>query len=59
MTLVIISCFMLPFTSTVFAPGESYVAAEFHESNPVVLSLMISLFVFGFGWGPMVFHTPP
>ncbi|KAK9494764.1 major facilitator superfamily domain-containing protein [Lipomyces doorenjongii] len=58
MTLVIISCFMLPFTSTVFAPGESYVAADFHESNLVVLSLMISLFVFGFGWGPMLLHAP-
>ncbi|KAK9374039.1 major facilitator superfamily domain-containing protein [Lipomyces chichibuensis] len=58
MGIVAFSCFILPLASTLFAPGVSYVAAEFHETNSTILSLMVSIFVSGFAWGPLFFHAP-
>ena len=46
---------MQPLASTLFAPGEAYVAEEFGEYNSTVLSLMISVYVLGFGWGPLIY----
>ncbi|KAK9456860.1 major facilitator superfamily domain-containing protein [Dipodascopsis uninucleata] len=58
MSLIAISSFMLPLGSTLFAPGVRYVATEFHETNTTILSLMVSIFISGFGWGPMFVHAP-
>ncbi|KAK9242784.1 major facilitator superfamily domain-containing protein [Lipomyces tetrasporus] len=58
MSFVAFSTFMLPLASTLFAPGVGYVAAEFHETNTTILSFMVSIFVLGFGWGPMLLHAP-
>ncbi|KAK9469289.1 major facilitator superfamily domain-containing protein [Lipomyces arxii] len=58
MGFVAFSCFLLPLASTLFAPGVEYVAEEFHETNKTILSLMVSIFILGFGWGPMLFHAP-
>ncbi|KAK9447547.1 major facilitator superfamily domain-containing protein [Limtongia smithiae] len=58
MVFIIASCFLPPLTSTLFAPGESYLAAEFHETRKIILTLMISIFVLGFGYGPMMLHAP-
>ncbi|KAK9364298.1 major facilitator superfamily domain-containing protein [Lipomyces starkeyi] len=58
MSLVAFSTFMLPLASTLFAPGVGYVAAEFHETNSTMLTLMVSIFILGFGWGPMFLHAP-
>ncbi|KAJ8101395.1 hypothetical protein POJ06DRAFT_96001 [Lipomyces tetrasporus] len=35
-----------------------YVAAEFHETNTTIFSFMVSIFVLGFGWGPMLLRAP-
>ncbi|KAK9237172.1 major facilitator superfamily domain-containing protein [Lipomyces kononenkoae] len=58
MSFVAFSTFMLPLASTLFAPGVADVAAEFHETNTTILTFMVSIFVLGFGWGPMFFHAP-
>ncbi|KAK9472615.1 major facilitator superfamily domain-containing protein [Dipodascopsis tothii] len=58
MGLVAVSCFMLPLASTLFAPGVEYVILEFHQTNATVETFMISIFVLGFGWGPLLCHAP-
>ncbi|KAK9465017.1 major facilitator superfamily domain-containing protein [Lipomyces arxii] len=49
--------FMIPSVSTLFAPGEPLMAKEFHLTNHIVQQLTISVYVLGFGWGPLV-HAP-
>ncbi|KAK7204996.1 synaptic vesicle transporter [Myxozyma melibiosi] len=58
MILIIVSCFMLPMTSTMFAPGVGDVIAEFGETSSLRQTLLISIYVLGFGWGPMMLHAP-
>ncbi|KAI1113309.1 major facilitator superfamily domain-containing protein [Nemania sp. NC0429] len=51
---VAITCFVVAFASSVITPDIEGVAEEFHTSNEVAL-LSITLFVVGFGIGPLVF----
>jgi len=51
---VAITCFVVAFNSAVVTADISSVAREFHVSDEVAL-LTITLFVVGFGVGPMVF----
>ena len=51
---VALTCFVVAFSSAVVTADISGVANEFGVSNEVAL-LTISLFVVGFGVGPMVF----
>ncbi|PGH04993.1 hypothetical protein AJ80_08420 [Polytolypa hystricis UAMH7299] len=52
--LVAFTCFVVAFSSSVITPGLSGVEEEFGVSNQVAL-ITISVFVVGFGVGPMVF----
>ncbi|KFY46024.1 hypothetical protein V494_00647 [Pseudogymnoascus sp. VKM F-4513 (FW-928)] len=52
--IVCLTCFTVSFTSTVITPGIDDVAREFQISKEVSL-LTISLFIIGFGLGPIVF----
>ncbi|KAK9447499.1 major facilitator superfamily domain-containing protein [Limtongia smithiae] len=47
--------FIQPFASTLFAPGEVYLADEFGITNQSLLSFMISVYLLGFGWGPLLY----
>ncbi|KAK7205479.1 major facilitator superfamily domain-containing protein [Myxozyma melibiosi] len=58
MILVAMSTLLLPLGSTLFAPGVGLVATEFHETDTTILTFMVSIFVLGFGWGPILFHAP-
>ncbi|KAK9450069.1 major facilitator superfamily domain-containing protein [Limtongia smithiae] len=58
MGLVSFSTFLLPLASTIFAPGVSLIAEEFNVRSTTVESLMVSIFIFGFGWGPLLLHAP-
>ncbi|KAK9450070.1 major facilitator superfamily domain-containing protein [Limtongia smithiae] len=58
MVFVAFSTFILPLASTLFAPGVELVAEEFDVTSSTIEALMVSIFVFGFGWGPMLFHAP-
>ncbi|KAK9341842.1 major facilitator superfamily domain-containing protein [Lipomyces starkeyi] len=62
MVLVLVSAFMIPAASTLFAPGESIMAKEFgltsvlHIStltSSVVKQLTVSVYILGFGWAPL------
>ncbi|KAK9470593.1 major facilitator superfamily domain-containing protein [Dipodascopsis tothii] len=55
--IVVVSCFMIPVASTIFAPGAKYMAEEFHITSPALKQLTISLYVLGFGCGPLL-HAP-
>ncbi|KAK9459830.1 major facilitator superfamily domain-containing protein [Lipomyces oligophaga] len=57
MFLVLITGLMVPTVSTLFAPGQSLMAAEFGLSNKIVKQFTISAYVLGFGWGPLL-HAP-
>ncbi|KFY14468.1 hypothetical protein V492_02596 [Pseudogymnoascus sp. VKM F-4246] len=52
--IVCLTCFTVSFTSTVITPGIDDVAREFQISKEVSL-LTISLFIIGFGLGPIIF----
>ncbi|KAF1985865.1 MFS general substrate transporter [Aulographum hederae CBS 113979] len=52
--MVALTCFVVAFNSAVITPDIQGVAEEFHVSEEVAL-LSITLFVIGFGVGPMVF----
>ncbi|OAX80311.1 hypothetical protein ACJ72_05357 [Emergomyces africanus] len=51
---VAITCFVVAFDSSVITAGISQVAEEFHVGEIVAL-LTITVFVIGFGVGPMIF----
>ncbi|KAK9377076.1 major facilitator superfamily domain-containing protein [Lipomyces chichibuensis] len=57
MIFVLVTAFMVPTASTLFAPGESIMAKEFGLTNSVVKQFTVSAYVFGFGYGPLM-HAP-
>ncbi|KAK7203063.1 major facilitator superfamily domain-containing protein [Myxozyma melibiosi] len=57
MSFVIITGLMVPTVSTLFAPGQALMAAEFGLTNSVVKQFTVSSYVLGFGWGPLI-HAP-
>ncbi|KAK9487099.1 major facilitator superfamily domain-containing protein [Lipomyces starkeyi] len=57
MIFVLVTAFMIPTASTLFAPGESIMAKEFGLTNSVVKQFTVSAYVLGFGYGPLM-HAP-
>ncbi|KAK9452861.1 major facilitator superfamily domain-containing protein [Dipodascopsis uninucleata] len=57
MVLVLITAFMIPVASTIFAPGKGLLAKEFNVTNSVIEQFTVSAYVLGFGWGPLI-HAP-
>jgi hypothetical protein len=53
--LSLIGCitFMAPFSSTIFAPGVEEMDLEFGNTNSILTSLTVSVFVLGFAIGPL------
>ena len=43
-----------PFESSVIVPGVHQLQADFNETRPPVTSLVVSIFVLGFAFGPLV-----
>lgn len=43
-----------PLESSVVVPGVPLMAADLHESRKPVISLVVSIFVLGFGFGPIL-----
>ncbi|KAI2616724.1 major facilitator superfamily domain-containing protein [Hypoxylon sp. NC1633] len=56
LNLTLISCmtFLTPLASSIFAPGVPQLTTEFHSSNPVIASLVVSVYLLGFAAGPLV-----
>ena len=52
--LVSATCFLTPLASSMFAPGVSYLMAEFHSSNKELASFVVSVYVLGFAFGPLI-----
>ncbi|PLN75976.1 synaptic vesicle transporter [Aspergillus taichungensis] len=52
--LISLSSFNVSMVSTIFAPGVPQVLAEFHNSNPSMESLIVSIYVMGAAIGPLV-----
>lgn len=46
--------FLVPLASSMFAPGVSLVAEEFDETRSIMHSLVVSIYVLGLAFGPMV-----
>lgn len=59
-TVVLVSAitFLTPLASSMFAPGVPQVMASFHSTNDMLEQFMVSVYVLGFGFGPMSM-TPP
>lgn len=41
--------------SSIYTPGQEYIQEEFHVGH-VVATLNLSLYVLGYGLGPIIFH---
>lgn len=50
--LLIVTCYR-PLESSVITPGVPLLAHDFHETRKPVISLVVSIFVLGFAFGPM------
>ncbi|KIW16594.1 hypothetical protein PV08_03782 [Exophiala spinifera] len=46
--------FLTPFASSTFAPGVPLVMEEFHEDSLAVASLVVSIYVLGYVFGPLI-----
>ncbi|RDW82446.1 MFS general substrate transporter-7 [Coleophoma cylindrospora] len=46
--------FVAPLASSMFAPGVSFMAAEFHSTSTMLDAFTISIFVLGFAIGPLL-----
>ena len=42
-----------PFASSMFVPGISDLMTEFHSNNDALASLVVSVYVLGFAFGPL------
>ncbi|ESZ92119.1 hypothetical protein SBOR_7498 [Sclerotinia borealis F-4128] len=49
-----IMTFSTPLASTMFAPGVPLVMDEFHSTNTILQTLVVSIFVLGFAMGPLI-----
>ncbi|KAF2500550.1 MFS general substrate transporter [Lophium mytilinum] len=47
--------FLTPLASSAFAPGVPEVMAEFHSTSQLLESFMVSVYVLGFAFGPLIF----
>jgi MFS family permease len=52
-SLVSLQCLITPIASAMFAPGVPKLMEEFHSTNKELASFVVSIFVLGFGVGPM------
>ncbi|KAF4448783.1 hypothetical protein F53441_7832 [Fusarium austroafricanum] len=52
--IVSILAFITPLESSVIVPGVPLLKQDFHESRPPVTSLVVSIFVLGFAFGPVL-----
>lgn len=43
-----------PLGSSMFAPGIPKIMAEFHESSSIVATFMLSIYILGFAFGPII-----
>lgn len=52
----LISCltFITPLASSMFAPGVPQVMEEFHSDNELLADFIVSVYVLGFAFGPML-----
>ena len=46
--------FLTPLASSQFAPGVPEVMAEFHSTNDMLAGFMVSVYVLGFAFGPLI-----
>ncbi|KAK5342286.1 hypothetical protein LTR07_006023 [Exophiala xenobiotica] len=46
--------FLTPFASSTFAPGVPLVMDEFHEKSVALASLVVSIYVLGYVFGPLI-----
>ncbi|PNS19650.1 hypothetical protein CAC42_7494 [Sphaceloma murrayae] len=46
--------FTTPLASSMFAPGVSYVLREFEQSNQVLASFVVSVYLVGYAFGPLL-----
>lgn len=46
--------FATPLGSTIFAPGVPQVMRDFHSSNTELASFMVSVYILGFAFGPII-----
>ncbi|EFX03062.1 major facilitator superfamily transporter multidrug resistance [Grosmannia clavigera kw1407] len=46
--------FITPFASSILSPGISHVDLEFHNSNVLIASLMVSIYLLGYCLGPLL-----
>ncbi|KAH8647442.1 multidrug resistance protein [Tricladium varicosporioides] len=51
---VSLMCFITPVASAMFAPGVEGVMRDFKSNNELLASFVVSVFVLGFGVGPMI-----
>ncbi|GFF26954.1 uncharacterized transporter C1529.01 [Aspergillus udagawae] len=52
--LMAVNTFITPLASTMFAPGVAEVMREFHSTNDMLASFVVSVFVLGYMVGPFV-----
>ncbi|KAL1623596.1 hypothetical protein SLS56_008236 [Neofusicoccum ribis] len=54
--LALLSCvtFIAPLASSMFAPGVPQVLREFHTTNNLVATFVVSVYVLGFAMGPLI-----
>ncbi|KAK3682264.1 general substrate transporter [Podospora appendiculata] len=46
--------FVTPLGSSMFAPGIQDIMIEFHESSTIVATFLLSIYILGFAFGPLV-----
>ncbi|KAI0390779.1 MFS general substrate transporter [Xylariaceae sp. FL0594] len=46
--------FISPLASSIFAPGVPLVLAEFHSSSPEIATFVVSVYLLGFAFGPIL-----
>jgi len=56
-TVLIVSCitFLTPLASSIFAPGVPEVMETFHSTDNMLEGFMVSVYVLGFAFGPLIF----
>lgn len=52
--LLSIISFITPFASSILSPGISHVDLGFHNSNVMIASLMVSIYLLGYCLGPLL-----
>jgi hypothetical protein len=56
-TVILVSAitFLTPLASSIFAPGVPEVMETFHSTNNMLEGFMVSVYVLGFAFGPLIF----